>query len=268
MPRHPDLPCADCGQPMWRSATPRPPGQARCRPCRRQTHGVGAYSRGCRCDVCHAAVAAAARDYRVRVIERDGVSPTQKARPRKPPIYCPDCGRLLPSGGETCQQCGRARRRQQSKAARRGPARRKAATQRLAKAAAGVPANLGWPWVQGECASCGDQFTRKGAVSPYCSKRCSIRERSRARRAGGRTTSTVYRGRIFDRDQWRCQLCRKKVKRDAVVPHPKAPTLDHILPLSVGGTDESGNLQLACFRCNSIKSGGTIGGFEQLSMLG
>lgn len=35
MPRFPDLPCADCGQMMWRSATSRPEGLARCRPCRR-----------------------------------------------------------------------------------------------------------------------------------------------------------------------------------------------------------------------------------------
>jgi endogenous inhibitor of DNA gyrase (YacG/DUF329 family) len=35
MPRNPDMPCADCGQMMWRSRTSLPEGQAKCRPCRR-----------------------------------------------------------------------------------------------------------------------------------------------------------------------------------------------------------------------------------------
>lgn len=35
MPRRPDLPCAECGQLMWRGTTSLPAGKARCLPCRR-----------------------------------------------------------------------------------------------------------------------------------------------------------------------------------------------------------------------------------------
>jgi len=35
MPRVPDLPCAGCGELMWRGTTSLPAGQARCLPCRR-----------------------------------------------------------------------------------------------------------------------------------------------------------------------------------------------------------------------------------------
>ena len=76
----------------------------------------------------------------------------------------------------------------------------------------------------------------------------------------------VYRRKVFERDGWRCQLCRKPVKRDAVVPHPKAPVLDHIIPLAAGGTHEPANVQCAHYLCNSLK--GDRGGGEQLLLIG
>lgn len=76
----------------------------------------------------------------------------------------------------------------------------------------------------------------------------------------------VWRSRIFERDGWRCQLCRLKVDRRRVVPHPKAPTLDHIIPLAKGGTHEPANVQLACFRCNCLK--GDRAASDQLRLIG
>jgi 5-methylcytosine-specific restriction endonuclease McrA len=37
------------------------------------------------------------------------------------------------------------------------------------------------------------------------------------------------------------------------VPEPLAPTIDHIVPVSKGGDDTRANVQLAHFRCNSVK---------------
>lgn len=42
-----------------------------------------------------------------------------------------------------------------------------------------------------------------------------------------------------------CQLCFKPVKN---------PTRDHIIPLAKGGSSKVSNLQLACKRCNELKS--------------
>jgi hypothetical protein len=55
---------------------------------------------------------------------------------------------------------------------------------------------------------------------------------------------------IYERDGWICQLCGKKVLKDRVVPHPKAPTLDHIIPIVDGGAHIRKNVQLAHFECN------------------
>lgn len=50
-----------------------------------------------------------------------------------------------------------------------------------------------------------------------------------------------------------CGLCAAPVDLELLVPNPGAPTIDHILPLARGGHDVRANVQLAHFRCNSIK---------------
>lgn len=70
---------------------------------------------------------------------------------------------------------------------------------------------------------------------------------------------------IAERDRNRCGLCRKRVSMTKSVPHPKAPTIDHILPLAAGGDDTRANVQLACFECNWRKRDG---GTQQLALVG
>jgi 5-methylcytosine-specific restriction endonuclease McrA len=40
---------------------------------------------------------------------------------------------------------------------------------------------------------------------------------------------------------------------DVNVPEALAPTIDHVVPVSRGGDDIKANVQLAHFRCNSVK---------------
>jgi len=67
------------------------------------------------------------------------------------------------------------------------------------------------------------------------------------------------------RDADRCGICGKRVP-DKAYPHPESPSFDHIVPLSVGGTHEAANLQLAHLGCNLRK--GARGGGEQLRLYG
>ena len=55
---------------------------------------------------------------------------------------------------------------------------------------------------------------------------------------------------IFERDHWRCRYCGDRVTNTTA-------TLDHIQPVSKGGTNEASNLATCCIMCNSIKSGRT-----------
>lgn len=57
---------------------------------------------------------------------------------------------------------------------------------------------------------------------------------------------------IAKRDGYRCGLCGKRVAMGLAVPYPDAPTIDHIVPISVSGDDTRANVQLAHFLCNSM----------------
>lgn len=124
-------------------------------------------------------------------------------------------------------------------------------------------------FVAGCCRRCGDQFTILDQLeNRYCSRRCmrsDAKERRRARKLDA-FVEDVIRVEIFERDGWRCQICRRKVDRNKVFPHPRSPTIDHIIPLAKGGTHEPRNVQTACFLCNSRK-GDRFGG-DQLRLLG
>jgi 5-methylcytosine-specific restriction endonuclease McrA len=70
---------------------------------------------------------------------------------------------------------------------------------------------------------------------------------------------------VYERDGWRCQLCTKLVDRTQTVPRPKAPTIDHIVPVSLGGGHLMVNVQCAHFICN-VRKGNR--GTDQLRLLG
>jgi hypothetical protein len=90
------------------------------------------------------------------------------------------------------------------------------------------------------------------------------KNRRRARKYNG--TVEIFRNvDIFERDKWICQLCKKKVNKRLKAPHPLSPSLDHIVPLSKGGSHERKNVQLVHLLCNS-KAG--IGGIKQLLLFG
>jgi 5-methylcytosine-specific restriction endonuclease McrA len=75
---------------------------------------------------------------------------------------------------------------------------------------------------------------------------------------------TVVPQEIFERDGYRCQLCRKKTRGKH--PTPTSPTLDHIIPVSLGGEHSYRNVQTACLLCNTRK--GNRAANEQLRLLG
>jgi|SRR5688572_22180242 len=116
-----------------------------------------------------------------------------------------------------------------------------------------------------------------GTVLPLSRHKCdpciqiTRRNRKRADKrrrraiALGVATERYTLAEIAQRDKRTCQLCRKRVAMRQVVPHPKAPTVDHVLPLADGGDDTRANVQLAHFMCNSMKR---EHGTQQLALVG
>lgn len=118
------------------------------------------------------------------------------------------------------------------------------------------------------CAECGNQVqtSYRDQRKKFCSDVCSGRNHRRIRRKMERArlrevqVERVDPIKVFDRDGWRCQICgtkTQKAKRGKV--HPRAPELDHIVPLSVGGEHSYRNTQCACRECNSKKGNAVYG---------
>jgi hypothetical protein len=127
------------------------------------------------------------------------------------------------------------------------------------------------------CKYCGLEYKTSNNRSKYCSKKCATksynisesrreeRRRYRARKVGA-YIKPVNTMEIYKRDKGVCQICGKKVNKKLIYPHPMSMSLDHIIPLSEGGTHEPKNVQLTHFQCNSIKSNGTLEHGEQLRL--
>jgi hypothetical protein len=113
-------------------------------------------------------------------------------------------------------------------------------------------------FIAGQCLQCGEVFVALSWTGArFCSEPCQVRAHRRLRRDRKRSAEKgerIYRRKVFERDSWTCRICRKPVQQDALVPHPKAPTVDHILPLALGGAHTYSNVQCAHFVCNSRKS--------------
>lgn len=139
-----------------------------------------------------------------------------------------------------------------------------------------------WDRSPRRCPACIDDFEPQYVRQEYCSGPCMKRAKNRRERlAGTRDSGKNHRARarkygrkyepikpktVFDRDGWICQLCHKPVPKDKKAPHPLSPSLDHIIPMSVPGGDHVyENVQLAHFRCNSLRG---AGGVVQLLLIG
>lgn len=88
--------------------------------------------------------------------------------------------------------------------------------------------------------------------------------RYRARKRGA-FVENVHRDDVLERDGWRCQICGKKIPKTAAYPDPLSPSVDHVVPLSLGGKHEMKNVQAAHLICNAVKS--DVGAGDQLALL-
>lgn len=100
----------------------------------------------------------------------------------------------------------------------------------------------------------------------FCSQDCCDRSTNRTarlkRKARKRaaTVESVNPTRVFVRDGWLCHLCGGKTDRARRgTYHPKAPELDHIVPLSKGGAHSYANTACAHRKCNAAKSDTIMG---------
>jgi 5-methylcytosine-specific restriction endonuclease McrA len=77
----------------------------------------------------------------------------------------------------------------------------------------------------------------------------------RRRRAKLRESATTpyLRGDIFERDGWKCGICGGPINRRLPSSHSRGPSIDHIIPISLGGPDTPDNVQAAHLSCNKAR---------------
>lgn len=131
------------------------------------------------------------------------------------------------------------------------------------------------PWTEwntdGECEVCGKSWTNaRNRNKRVCSRTCHMKswalknpewaknlkmDASRRRRAKIAGVSVEYFGikdiRMKHGDD--CHLCGDPINYGLKFPHPKSPSVDHIVPISAGGPHSLDNCAMAHMDCNNKK---------------
>lgn len=114
------------------------------------------------------------------------------------------------------------------------------------------------------CGRCG-VYVLCRASRVYCDD-CRLatrraRDQGRIRRQNlgrSRRELLALRARLLEASGGRCGICHLAIDATLRWPHPLSATLDHIVPLSAGGSDAEENLWPAHLRCN-LEKGDDLG---------
>lgn len=93
----------------------------------------------------------------------------------------------------------------------------------------------------------------KEVREPWGDKRRDAYHRRRALKKSATSGEPVRFSEVADRDGWTCGICSELVDRNLSYPDPLSPSLDHVIPLSRGGSHDPSNVQLSHLACNLSK---------------
>jgi hypothetical protein len=242
-----------------------------CRSCGREFAAGGPGTTGRHPVYCSPACRTAARRERGVAYYAANLEKMQaRARARPPKGTCSECGKPVhvsensaPPDRRRCRDCQRARPKQ---------ALRESRTCEL----------CGEPYLPGPRASykppqrfCSKSCTTawaNGGRPPYTRVRDgdygtarNARKRRRLR-VRAETWDGVSDAQILERDRWRCGICSKRIGKSFKHPHPRSASIDHIIPLSMGGDDTAANKRAAHLACNCGRR--NRAGWEQVALIG
>jgi hypothetical protein len=106
------------------------------------------------------------------------------------------------------------------------------------------------------CQYCGDPIPPEAVRSKlFCSTECGKKADRLRRRLNERVRMDVpTTGHLFAticlRDGWVCQICAKPVHKTLKHPDPLSASMDHIIQVAWGGTNDPDNLRLTHLVCN------------------
>ena len=188
---------------------------------------------------------------------------TAKRGPAKRKSYirpCIECGDEFASAIRTTMCCGpscaNARKKRESDKTRTANANARLSRECARCNAVFVMPRPSAKVLRGEAKSgiyCSRLCANDGVA--YASKADAKRARKHRRRARFHCVPSerFASSEIFERDKWRCGVCLHLVDSALSHPHPMSASLDHVMPLSKGGSHTRGNTQCAHLRCNVAK---------------
>jgi len=106
---------------------------------------------------------------------------------------------------------------------------------------------------------CSMHYKRAGRVSgqiaddPWNERRRANYEKRRALKHGASSAEVFTNTSIFERDNWTCGICSAPVDGSIPWPDPMSVSLDHVIPVSLGGEHSPSNTQCAHLFCNLSK---------------
>lgn len=118
------------------------------------------------------------------------------------------------------------------------------------------------------CSECGQVFKTVYHNAKYCSDTCRKRINNRYKevsrrkklKENGKIDYSISLDKLIKRDKSICKLCGDKIDKnayemqgDTFIAKGTYPSIDHIIPVSKGGTHTWDNVQLAHCKCNSDK---------------
>jgi 5-methylcytosine-specific restriction endonuclease McrA len=136
------------------------------------------------------------------------------------------------------------------------------------------------------CQECGKVFKADRFGVKYCSNKCRIRMNARGRDkkrlykrlSNGRIDKDITLSKLIKKDNNICHICKGKCNRKDYTKTTEGhfivgrdyPSIDHVVPVSKGGTHTWDNVKLAHHYCNTIKNNNVIyeEGTGQLKMIG
>lgn len=138
-----------------------------------------------------------------------------------------------------------------------------------------------------ECKYCGYVFKTTFENRVYCSENCKkkminlrnnqigTKRRDEKIKLNGRIDKDITLIKIYNKNNGICAICGdicdyddyKKTEEGYFIAGEDYPSIDHIIPVSKGGTHTWNNVQLAHRRCNTLKSDGYIEDEGQLRII-
>lgn len=133
-----------------------------------------------------------------------------------------------------------------------------------------------------DCAECGAEYVKQKSSSLCCSRACSTKRSNRLRelrrrvaiKNNGKVEYSISIAKLISERGNCCKLCGREVdltdfridKDGHYIVGPLYPSIDHIKPVSLGGTHTWDNVQLAHHRCNTLKSNELYDEGNQITM--